>query len=86
MVYRNVDFLLKHALIIMSRSRPHHHWKLAPVPYSLWHLATVCKYIASKRELGLVTFGLVLCGNRSPSLYQADYIMVALLNIVLFER
>ena len=84
MVYRNVGFLLKHALIIMSRLRPPHHWKLPPVPYRLWHLATVC--IASKRGLGLVTFGLVMCGNRSPSLYQADYIMVALLNIVLLER
>ena len=75
MVYRNVEFLLKHALVIMSRLRLHHHWKLAPVLYSLWHLATVCKCIASKRGLGLVTCGLVLCGNRSPSLYRADYIM-----------
>ena len=70
----------------MSRLRPHHHWKLPPVPYSLWHLATVCKCIASKRKLGLVTFGLVMCGNRSPSLYQADYMLVALLNIVLLKR
>ena len=86
MVYQNDDFLLKHALVSNeSFSGPHHHWKLPPAPYSLWHLATVA---ASKRtrELGLVTFGLVMCGNRSPSLYRVKYIIVALIKTVLLER
>ena len=37
MVYQNVGFLLKHALIrIVSRLR-HPHWQLAPVRTAVWH-------------------------------------------------
>ena len=39
-----------------------------------------------ERELGLVTFGLVICGNLSPSLYRTNYTIIALIKTVPSER
>lgn len=39
-----------------------------------------------ERELGLVTFGLVKCGNPSPSLYRTNYTIIALIKTVPSER
>lgn len=89
MVYQNDDFLLKHALVSNESFMPASSLEAATCsiqPLASCHSSQVL--IASKRtrELGLVTFGLVMFGSRSPSLYRAKYIIVALLKIVLLER
>lgn len=75
LVYRNDDFRYTRSLIIMSRLR-HLHWQLPPVLKAVWHLTAT----------SVLTFGLGMCGNPSPSLYRANYTMIALIKTVPSER
>ena len=75
LVYRNDDFRYTRSLIIMSRLR-HLHWQLPPVLRAVWHLTAT----------SVLTFGLGMCGNPSPSLYRANYTMTALIKTVPSER